>query len=122
MFGLKKINHHNTSRRGWRDGSAVKALAAGVDSQRPQGGSHPSETPVLRVLTVSVSTRQQKLTNDRPSARMGYFFWRCWSVKSHRSNPLPSTLQAIAIALGYPLEFDGKTLFAEDTTCLSQKT
>lgn len=48
---------------------------------------------------------------------MGYFFWNFWLEESYR----PQTLQAIALALGYPPEFNNKTV-AEDTTYFSYRT
>lgn len=37
---------------------------------------------------------------------MGYLFWSCWLIVSHK----PQALQVIVSTLGYPLDLDGKTL------------
>jgi hypothetical protein len=46
-----------------------------------------------------------------PEPGTGYFVLSCWLMRYYRPHPwLPQTLQAIASILGYPLEFQSKTL------------
>lgn len=67
---------------------------------------------------ILASLRRHRLSNKKPSVRYGYLFLSYWPVEFHR--PL-QILQAVAISLGYPSEFGGKTLLLKTPhTCITE--
>lgn len=75
----------------------------------------------LDVVTLQgncVSTRHHRTSNKNLVSGMGYLFWSCWQVKSHR---FPKS-KTIANAIGHHLELNSNTVLLNSAQYLGHRT